>query len=231
MPNENPQNPIEGNPPGSNISGFGDDHFEKILPPYLTSSEKERLREGLSQFFPEYQGNDIPYDNFYSNYIDNYFKQSDLIAEVKSPLLNTVSGEYERVYVDSMLLSNTCDVSSGNPRIINTKQSIFAPIFNFREYLNDLRENGIPEAQIRSFELEVKRQRITNIFYLPPYQKDGPDYITLLDQLFWLPSAHLNSRLDHINDDKIRSLSNFGFYLFIFKLSYHFCRLPEETDR
>jgi hypothetical protein len=130
-----------------------------------------------------------------------------------------------------MLLSKTCDINPDNPRKTNTKQSIFAPIFNFREYLHDLKENGVSGSQISSFEIEVKRQRITNVFYLPPFKKDGPDYIALLDQPFWLPSTHLNSRLPHINEDKIKSLADFGFYLFIFKISYHFCRLPEVADR
>jgi len=203
------------------------------LPSYLTSSEKDRLKEGLSQFSPENVELDIVYSNFYSDNTNTYFKQSDLIAEIRAPKWNPDigEGEFERFYPDGMLLSNTCDVSSDNPRTINTKQSIFAPIINFREYLRDLREKNIPEERIRSFETEVKRQRITNLFYLPPYIEEGPDYITPLDQLFWLPSVDLNTRLDHIDEDKIKSLAPFGFYLFIFKLSYHFCRLPEEADR
>ena len=231
MLNENPQNLIEGDPEKSIINGFGDDYFEKILPSYLTSSVKDRLKEGLSQFIPDTQGNNISYDYFYSDDTHPYFKQSDLIAEIRFPQWNAVTEEFERTYTDSMLLSNTCDVNPDNPRITNTKQSIFAPIVNFREYLHDLRENGIPETQISSFENEVKRQRISNIFYLPPFEKDGPDYITLLDKVFWLPSTNLNSRLLYISEDRIKSLAYFGFYLFIFKLSYHFCRLPEEADR
>jgi hypothetical protein len=229
--NESPRNLTEDDPEKSTTNRFGDDHFEKILPSYLTSSAKDRLKEGLSQFFSDAQGKDITYEGFYSDDTHAYFKQSDLIAEVRSPQWNSATGEFERIYSDSMLLSNTCDVNPDNPRITNTKQSIFAPIVNFREYLHDLRKNGVSETQINSFEIEVKRQRITNIFYLPPFKKDGPDYITLLDQPFWLSSAHLNSRLVHISEDKIKSLADFGFYLFIFKLSYHFCRLPEEADR
>ena len=98
--NENPQNPIEGNPERSTINKFGDDHFEKILPPYLTSSVKDRLKEGLSQFFPDGPGNDIIYDFFYSDDTHAYFKQSDLIAEIRSPQWNSTTGEFERIYPD-----------------------------------------------------------------------------------------------------------------------------------
>jgi hypothetical protein len=70
---------------------------------------------------------------------DGYFKQSDLISEVRSAKWNPAirEGEFERAYPDAMLLSNTCDISADNPRTVNTKQSIFAPVINFREYLHE----------------------------------------------------------------------------------------------
>jgi hypothetical protein len=214
-------------------SGFSAEHFERLLPLYLVSTEKQRLKEGLSQFLSANRDNDIVYDHFYLEDNVDFFRQSDLIAEVRSANWNAdfEGGEFERSYTDSMLLSNTCDVNDQNKRPINIKESVFAPVVNFREYLRDLKENGISELQAHNFEKDVMQQRIANLFYLPPYIKDGPDYIALLDRLFWLPSSDLNKRLPYISQGRIKSLDQFGFYLFIFKLSYHFCRLPEEADR
>ena len=51
------------------------------------------------------------------------------------------------------------------------------------------------------------------------------DYVVLLDDLHSIPLA------SHPGDQKLFTLSMAGFYLFIFKLSVHFCRLHEHVDR
>jgi hypothetical protein len=129
-------------------TGFGSDHFERILSPYLTADTKSRLKEGLQQFFPESLAQEIRYDNFYKGDVDPYFKQADLIAEIRSPEWNSVSRQYDALYTDAILLSNTCDVSPGNQRGVNLKQALFAPVISLQEYIKDLRQNGYANAQI-----------------------------------------------------------------------------------
>ena len=223
--------PTESNSDFATFDAFGDDHFEKILPPYLTSPEKSRLKEGLEQFFPENSTKEIKYDNFYQDDTDSYFKQSDLIAEVRFPEWDETHRQYNALYGDAMLLSNTCDINPVNQRNANSKESLFAPIIDLPEYLSDLRINGYNDNQLQTFEADIKRQRITNILYLPPYRDTGPSYIVLLDFIFRFPTAELNKLLMNITQEKIKSLSRFGYYLFIFKLSYHLCRVPEEKER
>jgi hypothetical protein len=231
LPKEPPPAQTEDSANSRASDAFGDDHFTRILPSYLSDSDKSRLKEGLEQFFPENSAKEIKYDQFYQDDLDRHFKQADLIAEIRCPNWNEVSRQYDISYPDAMLLTNTCDISPDNQRNANIKQCLFAPIISLTEYILDLKENGYTDSQIKSFGSEVKRQKITNIFYLPPYQTSGSDYIVLLDYIFQFPAQELTRLLPDISEERLKSLSNFGFYLFIFKLSYHLCRLPEEPDR
>ena len=67
----------------------------------------------------------------------------------------------------------------------------------------------------------IKKQQVTNMFYLPD------DMVVLLDR-----TMHLDyNKFSEAMVNKIASLSNYGFYVFLFKLSYHFTRLREGVQR
>ena len=208
---------------------FGDDNFEKILPTYLVQSVKTRLKEALKQFTPEEKGKEIDYSDFYKNYNHSYFKQSDLIREIRLAHWNNEKAEFQKGYTDAIIISNTCDISFENKHEINTKQCLFAPLIDFKEYVSDLLDAGYGIDKINSFCQNIKSQLRTNILYLPFY--NGKEYIVPLDNIFWFPTSELNSYISEINDNLISSLTHFGYYLFILKLSYHLCRLPEQCDR
>ena len=210
---------------------FGDDYFEKILPSYLVEADKTRLKEALRQFTIEERANEINYSNFYRSYDHAYFMQSDLIKEIRVSKWDDESAVFQKGYTDAIIISNTCDISFENKRDVNTKQCLFAPLIDFNEYLADLEKAGYSKDKIISFSQNVKAQLRTNIFYLPVHFKEGKEYIVLLDNIFWFPTAELNSYIDNIDENRITSFTHFGFYLFILKLSYHLCRLPEQCDR
>lgn len=210
---------------------FGDDSFELLLPSYLVDPEKSRLKDALKQFTSDEKGKEIDYTNFYKAFQHAYFMQSDLVKEIRVAKWNDEKAIYEKVYTDAIIISNTCDISYDNKREINTKQCLFAPLIDFNEYLKDLEKEGYLPEKISSFSQAIKAQLKTNIFYLPTNHKDNKEYIVLLDNVFWFPTEELNSYLEKIEDNRITSLSHFGYYLFILKLSYHLCRLPEQCDR
>jgi hypothetical protein len=209
---------------------FGDDHFKLLLPSYLTEPNKYRLRDALKQFLPEYRENQIDYTDFYKKYENKYFMQSDLMAEIRLRVWDINTQSYNKNYIDAIIVSNTCDVSFENKRDVNPKQCLLAPIINLHEYVDDLGKCGYGAEKIKAFEENVKSQLLANIFYLPPHL-DMPASIALLDRIFWFPAKELNAYIDTIDQDRMLSLSQFGFYLFILKLSYHLCRLPEQCDR
>jgi hypothetical protein len=210
---------------------FGDDKFELILPNYLVDPDKSRLRDALKQFIPEEKRNEINYSNFYRNYQHAYFMQSDLIKEIRVAKWDDESASYKKGYTDAIIISNTCDISFENKQELNVKQCLFAPLIDFNLYLEDLKQAGYNQERIKKFSTNVKAQLRTNIFYLPLHFREEKEYIVLLDNVFWFPTSELNSYINNIEENRITSLTHFGFYLFILKLSYHLCRLPEQCDR
>jgi hypothetical protein len=77
---------------------------------------------------------------------------------------------------------------------------------------------------------QIKNQQFSNILYLPP-NKEKNEYLAYFDDLSIIEKEELNILKEEIIFNRIESLDYFGYYLFIFKLSYHFCRVPEETER
>jgi len=80
------------------------------------------------------------------------------------------------------------------------------------------------EAKITS----IRQQKTTNIFFLPAGGPLEEDHMVRFDEAQSMPvSAHTKSA----DREKLFTLSNTGFYMLIFKLSIHFCRLQEKIRR
>jgi len=140
------------------------------------------------------------------------------------PLFSFTSGEKKDVR--GILLSNTCDVSPENDRMLPPKL-VFAPIIKLSAIEARFIARGISPAQVAGKVKAIKEQISTSIFYLPVGGPLEEDYVALLDDVHSAPvSAHEND-----NKEKLFTLSMAGFYLFVFKLSVHFCRLQENVDR
>jgi hypothetical protein len=203
--------------------------IEHLFPDYLTATEKGRLLQALEQFKDAHtkgKWNSKNYSHFYTSSADNYFLQGDLIREIRYPDWNREGKVFERTYTDALILSNTCDLDLNNARKEH-KQVILAPIIEMDQYIEEIAD----EQELERMKKSVKSQTISNILYLPPNLVGGKDYICHLDKAFWFPTEELNSYLPEIAQNRIASLDYFGYYLFLVKLSYHFCRLPEEKQR
>jgi hypothetical protein len=208
---------------------FGDD-LNKLLPNYLVEDDKSRLKNALEQFQNQGQ-RELNYSGFSKNYNHPFFLQSDLVREIRMPLWDDDSATYEKVYTDAIILSNTCDLSTDNKHSSNVKECLFAPLVDLSEFLHDIERSGTKKDSLDQFSRAIKNQLVSNLFYIPNCTVEDKEYIALLDNVFWFPTAELNAYIDSINVNRISSLSLFGHYLFILKLSYHMCRLPEESDR
>jgi hypothetical protein len=220
--------------------------IEHLFPDYLTATEKGRLLQALEQFkdaFTKGKWNSKVYSHFYppstalKNFIlktyvpeseqpSEYFLQGDLIQEIRYPNWNSESKNFERTYTDALILSNTCDLDLSNLRKAH-KQVVLAPIVEMSQYVEEISDKQESQQMVKS----IKSQTTSNILYLPPNLVNGKDYICHLDKAFWFPTEELNSYIPDIAQTRIASLDYFGYYLFLVKLSYHFCRLPEEKQR
>jgi hypothetical protein len=203
------------------------DELNKILPQELTEQRKGRLQEGLKQFTEEFRLQDKYYPEFYLNDFKPFFLQGDLIRELRFPIFNRATGEYEKLYYDSLLISNTCDVDEANKRKI-PKRAILAKVIPFDAFVKSLDSLKVEDAS--NILTQVKNQQYSNLLYLPQ-TKDKVDYLAYFDDLSIVEVEELTALKEDITHNRIESLDIFGYYLFIFKLSFHFCRLPEETER
>jgi hypothetical protein len=127
----------------------------------------------------------------------------------------------------SIVISNTCDISSENDRVLEPK-ILYCPIIRISRFLEKLEDGGLDSDKIQNFLVDLKRQRISSLFFLPRGGELPEDCVALLDSICnarssVLPVEPMSTR--------IFSLSNYGFYLLLFKLSIHFTRIREAVDR
>jgi hypothetical protein len=151
--------------------------------------------------------------------------------EIRNANWNPDEDSYDKSYINGLILSNTCDMSFDNSRSINPKECLFAPVLNLQDYLDDLLAAGHPEQKVSAFKNNLITQVYSNLFYLPKINDSDIERIALLDRIFWYPIEQLKPLLQNIKKERIASLNQFGFYPLVLKLSYHFCRLPEQIDR
>ena len=105
----------------------------------------------------------------------------------------------------------------------------YAPIFNINKYKNLLLEKELYNPEnIENHLRAIREQRVTQIFYLPKYGQIE-DSLVFLDRVNNCPTDFLKQ--EEIEKRRLFSLSMYGFYLFLFKLSLHFTRVREYTDR
>jgi hypothetical protein len=127
-----------------------------------------------------------------------------------------------------MVVSNTCDISLQNSRLFPIRAT-YAPIISFSKLEARLCKSSThsPDS-IENFLFAVRRQHVTNMFYLP--RGYGLEYegIVLMDRLSNCPSEDL---VADITNRRIFTLSHYGHYLLLLKMSIHFTRIREGVAR
>lgn len=199
--------------------------FKNYLPQYLSSDASANLFSDLKKF-PSNIDNRL-YTNSLSS--EKIIYQGDGLNGLLSiNLPNPTTKE-----VPSMILSNTCDVDSDNERLMETRL-VFATIFQLEKYKNLLIKKFIDtglktEQSIEDHIALIKKQYISHIFYLPAGGKLQNESMVLFDRVNNLPNNYIER--DDIPFKRIFTLSDYGFYLFIYKLSIHFTRIRENVSR
>lgn len=189
--------------------------IEQNIPYYLTSEAKEGLVKALRDFPENTQ--------YYTRQCADHVLQGD--GWTRLPLLNFWTGE--RDAVRGIVLSNTCDIAPENQRDLPYKM-VFAPLMPLSAYVSLLERAGIEGEKIERKIAAIKRQGVSNIFYMPAGDHLDEEYITRLDDIHSIPTKAF---FDETSKKKLFTLSPVGFYLFLFKLSVHFCRFHENVDR
>ena len=134
----------------------------------------------------------------------------------------------EVLVVPGVVLSNSCDVAPENPRDVATRVT-FAPLAKLATFEHLLYQSGISVPRVEAKLESIKAQKTSNIFYLPAGSSHlDHDYVVRLDEAQSVPmSVHGRNEAR----SKLFTLSDAGFYMLIFKLSVHFCRMQERIQR
>jgi len=201
------------------------EEVEKYLPQYLSESATVSLFNELEQF-PENIDKRIYTDKLKN---DPSIYQGDGMRE----LLYVNLPELQANPILGMIFSNTCDISDENKRLFDSRLA-FAPIFNLEKYKNALIKKYVDsgEKQLTSIEShieDIRKQNISQIFYLPKCGSLENDSFVFLDRINNLPASYFDE--NEIKDNRAFSLSDYGFYMFLFKLSVHFTRVRENVQR
>lgn len=189
------------------------------IPYYLTEEQKEGLLKALSNFIKD----PLKETDYYSYGQKEELLQGD--AWHKLQVRDLATGEKGSIL--GIILSNTCDINPDNKRDLPAN-IIFAPIIPLSSYVDLLEKAGIEPDKIRNKVTSIKEQKVTTIFFLPAGSGLQIDSIALFDRIFTMPAKLFESEKDKL---KMFTLGYFGFYLFIFKLSIHFCRFHENVNR
>ena len=201
------------------------EEVKKYLPQYLSDSSSTSLFSELKQF-PENIDKRI-YTHKLQN--DPSIYQGDGLRN----LLYVNLPNLDAKPLLGMIFSNTCDISEENKRLFDSRLA-FAPIFNLDKYRKALIEKYV-DSNVKSIEsidshiTDIKRQNISQIFYLPKSGDLDSDSFVFLDRINNLLSNYFDS--EEIKNNRVFSLSDYGFYIFLFKLSVHFTRVRENVQR
>lgn len=193
------------------------DDIRQYLPKYLSAESMEVLLKSLDDF-----PSNIDARMYTNKLTDSIIYQGDGLVDVAFYNLHT--GQ-KRIGL-ALILSNTCDLI-GYERIYNP-QIVYVPIFSLSKYKILLR--GLGESRVDSHIDSLKKQRITSLMYLPAHPTSGmEESVAFLD---WACNTN-SSSIPRENIEKLRvfSLSDYGHYLFLFKLSVHFTRIQDRVER
>lgn len=195
------------------------DVFEQIklfLPKYLTPDQKKELYGELAAF-----------PDFKQFYLCNSTLSYELLqGDGWGGLVAINFYRREPKVVKGLVLSNSCDVSSGNARNIPVNL-LFAPIIRLSRFAERLQQAGQSSQQIDNQLFAIRSQMSTSVFYLPKAEGVIDESVVLLDDIHAEPLEYF------LNNEKqpLFTLSQHAFYVFIIKLSIHFCRFQEGVQR
>lgn len=197
------------------------DTIRLYLPKYLSPESEKELFSELKKF-PENLDS-----RFYISRLDNnVILQGDGLKDLL--VINLPDTDIRAV--NAMVLSNTCDLELENERKFSTK-ICYSPIVNLKKYKERLIKKGYKsrEESAKGHLDSVRNQEITQVFYLPAYGDVLEESIVFLDRI----SSCRNASVDRTSlpDRRIFTLSNYGNWLFLLKLSIHFTRINDKIDR
>jgi hypothetical protein len=188
------------------------ERFQIALPPFLSETDKRALLAQLEGF----PGS----GSFFGITDDPEPVQGDAWSGFVA--LQYPDGKSERVA--GLVISNSCDIGAAN-KPDPDQRILFAPLIDVAAYEHLLKELGRPADAIDERLKKIRNQEIHRIFYIPENGAFGGESLVLLDDLHAQPLSSLNGI------ERVFSLSTYGWYVLLMKLSVHFTRTTDGVTR
>jgi hypothetical protein len=118
------------------------------------------------------------------------------------------------------LISNTCDMQPGRRDFV-----IISPIVPFDEYKEHLIHT---KKDVENVLMDIRKNRIFGFFYLPPREMIPESFIDF-SRMVSISSTYVNNIKISLPEKCLLSLSPYGFYLFLIKLTFHLARMETPT--
>lgn len=197
--------------------------IKKYLPKYLTEQKQKELFAELSSF-------EDAKDKLYTSSlkIEEGLLQGDGLINI--PFIILPEGTQKNTSI--MILSNSCDADMENNRDLPSRIT-YAPIIKLSKVEHLLRTLGTGdklEERISSQLETIRKQRKTDILYLPEGNNITEESVVFLDNICSCERDAFHEYSKE-NEQKLFSLSYFGHYLMLLKMSIHFTRFGEGACR
>ena len=200
---------------------FSYEDISQFLPRYLSEDSSEVMKREIERFTK----GEISHSLYTNRWLhEKTIYQGDaldemLVIRLPAPQINPAK---------AIILSNTCDIDLNNQRLFDS-MIVYAPILDLMKYEQALINNQVSASKVSGHLTAICQQIITQIFYLPAGGFLKNDGLVFLHHV----CSCVNSSIDRstITSKRLFTLSDFGHYLFLFKLSLHFTRLTSKVDR
>ena len=143
--------------------------------------------------------------------------QGDIVGPVPFKLLGD-DGTWAESMSEGLVLSNSCDIE--NEDIVN-----LALCFSYRQFVSETQHAKPPD-----FSQTIARNLISQFLYLPAVPTIG-DTVCDLSIVTSLSRRHVQAEMARGTIRRMSAFSQFGYYLFISKLSVHFLRPEQGVER
>ncbi len=197
------------------------DDISKYLPQYLSQQNQKELFQQLKDFPNNYHKIFATLTNF-----DNGIIQSDVVENI--PFINLPDIKIKKAKV--LVLSNSCDIEPTNQRHVPPSVS-YVPIISLKKLELLFKNQNKSDEQIFNIINDIKKQKITSMFYLPKGANLDEECVALFDKTLHCKRNDFFNLAKENDRKKLVSLGNYGFYIFLIKLSIHFTRIHEGIDR
>ena len=192
--------------------------FKQYLPKYLSAAATENLFAELKQFPRNID------QRIYTSRLKGELTVFQGDGLVNLPVTNLPDERVGKAKV--MVLSNTCDIASDNSRWLPAR-IVYCPLISLGNYERMIVRSGktVPPSLFD----EIRAQKVTSMFFLPKNDATGEDGIAMLDRANNCDLRVLNPA--DVPGQRLFTLSDYGFYLFLYKLSLHLTRIREGVPR